>query len=498
MWQENLVKKLTIDFPSILLFLKIIQKRLLHLMQSQKDNSAQPKNLERFRALLFFAGLFLLGGSFCYFQLSLQPFTTTATLGIRTCSLLAISLLHFVILLQPLSKIHTAFLALLPLRKTAEILLLLFASLHGFYSLFHFHSGGNRSALTSLFLSNTQYGSIAEFPFQILGFIGLLLLLCSAGINLYVSVSKKRVWVEKQLHHSIKLVYGLILLHVVLGVLQYDSHPFYWTGLTVGLLLVLSCFLVAQLISQPMTSKTSTSKWMIQAGLFIVFMGLPFLSYGIVYWQKPFSSHVYEKKNERTFEGFYFDYPEPLIQLDFGYYDPALDPEALLVGPQKKGAQEIIKKAMKKWGILNGKKIRIKGKLLYGDRKQLIELSDTEMAIEVILNSNYPVTQTRSKRKVLQGEIISPKSWFGYMNPAEGKVHKSTAIRSIESGIPPVLRIQKDGRNNYYILQDKTDENFVQYLSPYIAQEVEIAGETFYQNGWNVLTFKKENIRLLN
>ena len=467
-------------------------------MQSQKGNAASKQNVERFTNLLLFLGLFLLGGSFVYFQRTLQPATTPDTLVVRTSSLLAISLLHFVILLRPLSKIHSAFSVLLPLRKPAEILLLISASLHGFYSLIHFHGGGNRSALASLFLSNTQYGSLTEFPFQTLGFLALLLLLSFGGIKIYSRITGKKLPLENQLHFLIQSVYGIVLLHVALGVLQYDSHPFYWTGLCLGAVLVMGAFVVARFVPEPFKATGVASSWMIRIGVLAAFISFPFMTYGIVYWQHPFTTHVYEKEYERTFEGFYFDYPEPLIQLDFGYYDPALDPEALLVGTGKKGPQESVKKAEEKWGSLNGKKVRVTGKLLYGDRKQLIALSDTEMAIEVILNSNYPITQTRPKTTVLRGEIIASKSWFGYLQPAEGKAHKSSAIRSIESGIPPLLRIQKDGRNNYYILQDKTDENFARFLSTYIAQDVEITGETFYQNGWNVLTFKKENIRLLN
>lgn len=466
-------------------------------MQSQKGSAHSNQNVELFPKLLLFLGLFLLGGSFSYFQLKLQPFTTLDTLVVRTSSLLAISLLHFVLLLSPLSKIHSAFSVLLPLRSSAEVLLLIFGSLHGFYSLIHFHGGGNKSALTSLFLSNTQYGSLTEFPFQTLGFLGLLLLLTFGGIRMYEKSIGKTLRFKKQLHLLVQILYGIILLHVALGILQYDAHPFYWTGLCLGAVLVFGTIAVARFIPAPFSTKTP-SPWWIRMGTLAALVSFPFMTYGIVYWQKPFSAHVYEKEYERTFEGFYFDYPLPLIQLDFGYYDPALDPEALLVGPEKRGPQEMVKKAEEKWGSLNGKKVRVTGKLLYGDRKQLIELSDTEMSIEVILNSSYPITQTRPKTKVLQGEIIASKSWFGYMQPAEGKAHKSTAIRSIESGIPPVLRIQKDGRNNYYILQDKTHKNFARFLSPYVAQEVEITGETFYQNGWNVLTFKKENIRLLN
>lgn len=477
--------------------MKIVKPDYNTYMPFKKGNVNRKSILAIAPAFLFYLGLSLLGGSFSFFQKTLQPFTTPETLFIRTTSLLAISVLHFVLLIAPLSKIHSAFLALLPLRKPAEILLLIFASLHGFFSLMHFHAGGNRTVLASLFLSNTQYGSFAEFPFQTLGFIGLLLLLTFGGLRVFVSVKRMAAWNKKLLHYLIQIIYVLVLLHVALGILQYDAHPFYWTGLVGGAILVLGCFVLAYFLPKPISSKKVISQWIIRIGIAGAFFSFPFLSYGIVYWQKPFTTHVYEKEYERTFEGFYFDYPVPLIQLDLGYYDPSLDSEALLVGPKKMGAQKMVKNAVDQWGNLNGKKVRIKGKLLYGDRKQLIELSETKLPIEVILNSSYPITQTRPKNTVLQGEIISSKSWFGFMNPAEGKAHKSTAIRSIESGIPPLLRIQKDGRNNYYILQNNQDINFTHFLSGFVAQQVEITGETFYQNGWNVLTFTKENIRLL-
>lgn len=465
----------------------------------QKKAAVNPeKAISFFPTSLLLLGLFILGGSFVYFQSSLQAFTPSETLFIRSCSLLAISLLHCVVLLDPLTKIFPFFKSLYPTRKFAEALLLIFASLHGLSSLFHFHGGGNTPALLSLFLSNTQYGSVTQFPFQVLGFLGLFLLWTMGGIRLCAFVKKQNLNAEKYLHRLIQVVYGIILLHIALGVLQYDTHPFYWTGLIGGAALVGACYLMAYFLPKPITFLPALEQWIIRLGIVGVFIGLPFMSYGIVYWQKPFTAHVYEKEYERTFEGFYFDYPEPLIQLDFGYYDPSLDPEALLVGPEKHGIQNTIQATKSKWGFLNGRKVRIKGKLLYGDRKQMIELSAAENAIEVILNSSYPVTQTRPKTKVLQGEIISSKCWFGYMNPAEGKAHKSCAIRCIESGIPPLLRIQKDGRNNYYILQNKQDNPPAYLLADYVAVPVEITGETFYQNGWNVLRYQQDDIRILN
>ena len=54
---------------------------------------------------------------------------------------------------------------------------------HGTFSLFQFHALGNVNPLVSLFVSNTRYNSVADFPFQALGFFALLILFLLAATS---------------------------------------------------------------------------------------------------------------------------------------------------------------------------------------------------------------------------------------------------------------------------------------------------------------------------
>ena len=230
-------------------------------------------------------------------------------------------------------------------------------------------------------------------------------------------------------------------------------------------------------------------------GLILV---LPVVAYLIVTFETPFNSHQFEHGVQREFYGVYFNKPQPLLVLDKQSLDEDFDPEALLVGYGKFGAASIMEKVQAEKGNLNGREIRVRGTLLYGDGKIVIELTN---GIDAVLDSSskrmFPVQQTQPKPTQLMGEIIDPKCWFGAMKPAEGKVHKSCAIRCISGGIPPVLKVKQNGNNIYYLLIANGTENFHETLLDFVAEQVEVSGDVFYQNGWNVLTTSAKNFRYL-
>src|SRR5260370_38484764 len=54
---------------------------------------------------------------------------------------------------------------------------------HGGFALLQFHALGNVNPLVSLFISNPRYGSVANFPFQPLGFFALIILFLMAAAS---------------------------------------------------------------------------------------------------------------------------------------------------------------------------------------------------------------------------------------------------------------------------------------------------------------------------
>ena len=230
-------------------------------------------------------------------------------------------------------------------------------------------------------------------------------------------------------------------------------------------------------------------------GLIVV---LPIVAYLIVTFETPFNEHHFELGVQREFYGVYFNKPQPMLVLDKQTLADGFNPEALLVGYGKFGATSIMEEVQAARGNLNGREIRIRGTLLYGDGKIVIELTNgIDAVIGTTSKRMFPVQQTQPKSSQLIGEIIDPKCWFGAMKPAEGKVHKSCAIRCISGGIPPVLKVKKNGEHLYYLLVANGSENLNESLLDFVAEEVEVSGEVFYQNGWNVLTTSSKNFRYL-
>jgi nitrite reductase/ring-hydroxylating ferredoxin subunit len=122
-----------------------------------------------------------------------------------------------------------------------------FALIHGLFSLIQFHGLGNVQPLISLFTSNTHYGSVMRFPFQPLGFFALIiiLLMASTSHDFWLKNLGPRFW--KTLHMLVYLAYGLLLMHVMLGVVQLEQSAAWILLPGLGMILIVSLHAVAGL-----------------------------------------------------------------------------------------------------------------------------------------------------------------------------------------------------------------------------------------------------------
>jgi sulfoxide reductase heme-binding subunit YedZ len=155
----------------------------------------------------------------------LFPYHNLNTILIRAFGTLAILLLHVVLAIGPLCRLHPGLLPLLYNRRHMGVSLFFVASAHAGLSLLWFDGGGNLHPLVSLFTSNTHYGSFAFFPFEVLGFGAWLILLFMAvtSHDFWLNFLSPVVW--KSLHMLVYGAYGLLILHVALGILQFESSP---------------------------------------------------------------------------------------------------------------------------------------------------------------------------------------------------------------------------------------------------------------------------------
>ena len=195
--------------------------------------------------------LFIFG--FCVLYLSTfigitaiaNPDYTFETALIRSTATLALLLLHVILSIGPLCRLNRKFLPLLYNRRHLGVTMFTVALIHGSFSIFQFHALGNVNPFMSLFTSNTQFGSLSQFPFQSLGFFALVILFLMAitSHDFWLHNLSPRVW--KTLHMFVYLAYLLIILHVMLGAVQYETNPVFIVMLAIGSFSLILLHLIA-------------------------------------------------------------------------------------------------------------------------------------------------------------------------------------------------------------------------------------------------------------
>ncbi len=173
------------------------------------------------------------------------PQSTVETLLIRGAGTLALLLLHVTLCIGPLARLDPRFLPLLYNRRHLGVTTFLVAAIHGGLSLFQFHALGDRHPLVSLLSGNRELASISQFPFQILGFLALiwLFLMAATSHDFWLANLTAPVW--KALHMGVYVVYGLLIAHVALGVLQAETSPLYTAVLAAGFVAVVGLHVAA-------------------------------------------------------------------------------------------------------------------------------------------------------------------------------------------------------------------------------------------------------------
>ncbi len=116
---------------------------------------------------------------------------------------------------------------------------------HGAFSVFQFHAQGDISPILSVFVSNVRCNSVADFPFQQLGFIALfiLFLMAATSHDFWLRTLSAPVW--KRLHMAVYFAYALLVAHIALGALQSEYSPLFASVLLVSVVGVCSLHLAA-------------------------------------------------------------------------------------------------------------------------------------------------------------------------------------------------------------------------------------------------------------
>lgn len=142
---------------------------------------------------------------------------------IRATGSCAILLLHIILCIGPLARLDARFLPLLFNRRHLGVMTFLIALVHGVVTIGYYHGFGVMNPLLSLLTSNTNYTSLAAFPFQILGLgaLVILFLLAATSHDFWLRNLSASTW--KRLHMLVYVAYALLTGHVALGALQTEQ-----------------------------------------------------------------------------------------------------------------------------------------------------------------------------------------------------------------------------------------------------------------------------------
>ena len=178
-----------------------------------------------------------------------NPELTAETMIIRATATLALLLLHIILSIGPLARLNPKFLPLLYNRRHLGVTMFLIALVHGVFSILQFHSLGNKNLLVSLMTSNGSYNDFINFPFQMLGFFALIIffLMAATSHDFWLKNLSPKVW--KSLHMMVYVAYGLIIMHVMLGVVQLESNPVIYGMLMAGMLLIIALHVFSSVFS---------------------------------------------------------------------------------------------------------------------------------------------------------------------------------------------------------------------------------------------------------
>jgi nitrite reductase/ring-hydroxylating ferredoxin subunit/DMSO/TMAO reductase YedYZ heme-binding membrane subunit len=194
------------------------------------------------------AAVFVFVAVFIMVETWLKPPSNLAEaidLRIRAFGSCAFVMLTVILAIGPLARLDRRFLPLLYNRRHFGVMTCGVALTHAYFVIDWYHYHGKIGPLLSLLISNPRYLSFANFPFEFLGILALLILVVMAATShdLWLAVLKPPVW--KAIHMLVYLAYGLVVMHVMLGAVQGEKSPILPAVVLVCFVVVASLHLIA-------------------------------------------------------------------------------------------------------------------------------------------------------------------------------------------------------------------------------------------------------------
>ena len=166
----------------------------------------------------------------------------------RALGTLGILLLHIILIIGPLARVSDLFAPLLYNRRHLGVTFFLIVLLHAMVAIAFYGGFGVRDPITSVLAAPSDFASVSGFPFEILGFLALLIFFVMAATShdFWLANLGPRFW--KSLHMLVYFAYGLVVLHVALGPLQSERHPVLSALLVLGVVLVSGLHILSAIV----------------------------------------------------------------------------------------------------------------------------------------------------------------------------------------------------------------------------------------------------------
>ena len=164
---------------------------------------------------------------------------------IRAFGTCAFLMLTVILSIGPLARLNPRFLPLLYNRRHFGVLTFLVAALHVWFMLDWYMVQNNLPNLATELTTWSDYRKFIGFPFKVLGIGALLILFLMAATShdFWLTFLTPPIW--KALHMALYVAYGLVVMHVALGIMQYERTPLIPLMLVGGFVTVAALHVIA-------------------------------------------------------------------------------------------------------------------------------------------------------------------------------------------------------------------------------------------------------------
>lgn len=172
----------------------------------------------------------------------------------------AFLMMTIILCIGPLARLDRRFLPLLYNRRHFGVLTAVVALSHAYFILNWYFAFSPVDKFEAVLASNTDYGQISGFPFEILGVFALisLLILAATSHDAWMKFLTPPVW--KSLHYLIYPAYASVIGHAMLGTVQ-DQQNQAFTVIVIGSAALVAGLHVAAGLSER-RSRPTGSDWL--------------------------------------------------------------------------------------------------------------------------------------------------------------------------------------------------------------------------------------------